>query len=101
MNKQKSGILALRVDRRTKMPARITSTNGIPIVPHYKYLGLLVDDCMDLKPLQSSLKAKIKQLKYQVSFSWGKRLPGKTRLLAWYSLIRSKIVYGMFLITKY
>ena len=60
MNKQKSGILALRVDRRTKMPARITSTNGIPIVPHYKYLGLLVDDCMDLKPLQSSLKAKIK-----------------------------------------
>ena len=101
MNKQKSGILVLRVDRRTPLPARFTSTNGIPVVSSYKYLGLLVDDCMDLKPLQASLKAKIRTLKYQVALTWGKQLPGKARLLAWYSLVRSRVVYGMFLICHF
>jgi hypothetical protein len=42
LNRNKSQILRLRLDRRT--PMGVTSIKGIPVVPTAKYLGIQVDD---------------------------------------------------------
>ena len=48
VNKQKSGLLQLRKDRRTPLPL-IRSRHGYPIVEYYKYLGVEIDDCLSFR----------------------------------------------------
>ena len=48
MNKQKSAVMCVRVDRRTPMP-NFEQVIGIPVVPEYKYLGVTLDDCGSVK----------------------------------------------------
>ena len=48
INKQKSGILQIRKDRRTPLPL-IRSRHGYPILENYKYLGVEIDDNLSLK----------------------------------------------------
>ena len=50
LNKEKSNILRIRADRRTKLEPDL-EFDGIKVVDKYKYLGIIVDDCADLKPL--------------------------------------------------
>ena len=49
LNREKSGILCVRADLRTPAPSYL-SVRNIPIVRHYKYLGVTIDDCGDFKP---------------------------------------------------
>ena len=95
VNRAKSGVMAIRVDRRTPL-FRERTIGGIPVVSEYKYLGLVLDDCGDLKPLNQTLKATLKSYKQQVSMSWAHKFPAKLKLLAWDSLLRSKVLYGLF-----
>ena len=48
MNKKKSGILRLRVDKRTPMDNK-KEIHGYPIVAHYKYLGIILDESLNFK----------------------------------------------------
>lgn len=48
VNKEKSGILQIRQDRRTPAPSMQT-WKGYPIVESYSYLGVTLDDCLKLK----------------------------------------------------
>ena len=95
MNCAKSGVMAVRVDRRTPM-LPVEKVRGVPVVSQYKYLGLVLDDCGDLKPLNQTLKATLRSYKQQVSMSWAHKFPAKLKLLAWASLLRSKVLYGLF-----
>ena len=99
LNRQKSGILRIRPDRRTKLKAE--KICGIEVVPNYKYLGMQVDDCADLKPCSLDIANKIKKLRSQLNFVWAKRLNGEMRLLAWNTLIRSKVMYAAYLVAGY
>ena len=47
INKRKSGIMIIRQDRRTKEEKQ-KEIQGYPIVTHYKYLGVELDDCLNL-----------------------------------------------------
>ena len=49
LNKSKSAILAIRVDRRTPK-FELSHICGIPVVTEVKYLGVILDDCGDAKP---------------------------------------------------
>ena len=49
LNKEKSAILVLRVDRRTPK-FELSHICGIPVVTEVKYLGVILDDCGDAKP---------------------------------------------------
>ena len=100
MNYQKSGVMAVRVDRRTPVYKARSTVLQVPVVTQYKYLGLLLDDCGDMKPLSSSLKSLMTAYKRQLSLSWAYKLPSKVKLLAWSSLIKSKFLYGLFCAAK-
>ena len=45
VNKKKSAVMIIRNDRRTPMPIK-KEIRGYPIVQHYKYLGVELDDCI-------------------------------------------------------
>ena len=100
MNNAKSGIMAIRADRRTPM-WKAKTIKEIPVVSEYKYLGLIIDDCGDMKPLNGKLKSLQKAFKQQISMSWAHKLPTRVKLLAWNSLIRSKIMYGLYCIASH
>lgn len=59
--------MSFKVDCRTP---RIDEShfNEIPVVDNNTYLSVLIDDCGDIKPLQTQLKVKAKQLKQQIGF---------------------------------
>ena len=57
LNKEKSNILRIRADRRTRLEPNL-EFDGIKVVDNYKYLGVIVDDCADFKPLNQTLKNK-------------------------------------------
>ena len=95
VNYAKSGVMAIRVDRRTPL-FREKTVGGVPVVAQYKYLGLVLDDCGDLKPLRKTLKTALAAHKQQISMSWAHKFPAKLKLLAWSSLLRSKLLYGLF-----
>ena len=88
VNNKKSGIIKLRVDRRTKAPP-YNHIQGIPVVSSYKYLGVRVDDCAMLREQNSSIKLKLRQLKRQLAMQWANNLPLAVRFQAWHSLIHS------------
>ena len=73
----------------------------MPVVSQYKYLGLVIDDCGDMKPLNQTLKAQMTAFKRQISMSWAYKMPSNVKLLAWNSLIRSKVTYGLYCIAKH
>ena len=100
MNYEKSGIMAIRVDRRTPQ-FRASKICNVPVVSQYKYLGLVIDDCGDMKPLNQTLKAQMTAFKRQISMSWAYKVPSKVKLLAWNSLIRSKFMYGLYCVTMH
>ena len=68
---------------------------GIAIIPKYKYLGVIVDDCADMAPMKDTLKQKQNTLKRQLAMTWAGRLNTKMRHLAWQSLLKSKVMYGV------
>ena len=45
VNKDKSGIMCVRVDKRTPQP-NFTNVRGIAIMTEYKYLGIMIDDTL-------------------------------------------------------
>ena len=64
VNKDKSAILVVRLDRRTPKDPR-THIGGYPIQTSYKYLGLIIDDSLNFdlekvrkKQMQHNLKKK-------------------------------------------
>ena len=100
INKKKSGIIVVRVDRRT--PAYSTKEfDGIPVVQSYKYLGVLIDDSLQFDIATKKLKAKEKEMKYQVKMSWANEMPGKARYIIWQALIHSRFAYSMDLLMNY
>ena len=48
INKAKSGVMQIRQDARTPGPI-IREIRGFPVVETYKYLGVLFDDCLNVK----------------------------------------------------
>ena len=61
VNFAKSGIIAVRLDKRTKPPIE-RSILGYPIVDNYKYLGVQVDSCLTLNIEASDKLTKWKSL---------------------------------------
>ena len=55
MNKGKSAIMAIRVDKRTP-PIKEKEFEGIPVVEQYVYLGVLIDDTMQMRTFISEKK---------------------------------------------
>ena len=60
-----------------------------------------MDDCADMTPMKDALKQKQTKLKRQLSMNWSQRLNTKMRFLAWQSLLKSKVMYGVFCLTKH
>ena len=48
INKAKSGIMQVRKDRRTPNPIP-RSYRGYPLVDEYMYLGVTIDNCLNLQ----------------------------------------------------
>ena len=48
INRAKSGIMCLRADRRTPNPIE-AEHRDYPYVSQYKYLGIIIDKCLNLK----------------------------------------------------
>ena len=48
INRAKSGIMCIRKDARTPNPIE-TTLREYPIVNQYKYLGVMIDNCLNLK----------------------------------------------------
>ena len=93
VNKKKSGIIAVRVDRRTPMP-KLRSIAGIDIVEEYKYLGVQVSDDVSVRSNNSNLSKKLKVLNKKLKLQWAFKLPEDIRYLAWKSLLESKFMYA-------
>ena len=100
LNTAKSGILVIRADRRTRMQVSESYT-GIPVLASYKYLGVEVSDCADIAPLKQSLTRKQALLKRQLGLQWAGRMDTAMRYLAWQSLLKSKVLYGTFVMAHH
>ena len=61
MNKIKSNIIQIIVDRRTRHSA--LQTLGIPIVNSTKYLGVMIDDDLSFRTEITSLNESLKKIK--------------------------------------
>ena len=48
INRSKSGIMCIRKDARTPNPME-TSLREYPMVNQYKYLGVMIDNCLNLR----------------------------------------------------
>ena len=63
VNYKKSAIMQIRKDRRT--PTRLESTlAGFPVVTEYKYLGVIIDDALNLEmdvKKKKSLEAQLRR----------------------------------------
>ena len=59
VNKAKSGIMTIRVDGRQKHTYKGNEIFGYPVVTEYKYLGVMLDDCLNMRANRN-----YKQLKY-------------------------------------
>lgn len=94
MNTTKSAIMAIRADRRTKLPA-YKEVRGIALVTHYKYLELEIDDCIDMRPLKEKLQTQLRLLKLKLSIQWAHKLPLNLRYTAWRQLMESKFSYAL------
>ena len=58
INKNKSAVMCIRVDRRTPMP-RFNHVMGIPVAQEYKYLGVTLDDCGTVKSQTKGLNKRL------------------------------------------
>ena len=59
INFKKSGIMKLRIDKRTRdLP--YTHIQDFPVVTSYKYLGVTIDDCTSLKLQERITRQKLR-----------------------------------------
>lgn len=92
VNKEKSGIIIIRSDRRTRVVGNI-DTCGYPIVQEYKYLGVLIDDCVTLK-LEKKIKKELeKKLEKSTWILNSQKLNPSSRYQLWRTLFASKLWY--------
>ena len=98
INKKKSAIFYLRTDRRTPLP--FTSTRGFKVVTSYTYLGVQLDDSFSFKPAADKLSSSLRSFKHKLTMTWALKLPPKVRLQAWQSLILSRFMYGLVLMSQ-
>ena len=99
INKQKSAVMVLRVDRCTPMYPE-NDIRGFPMVDHYKYLGITFDDDATFRANTNVAKTLAKGLKYTVGLQWAAGLPEWCRWQAWKALVESKFIYGVFLVAR-
>jgi len=92
INKAKSGILQIRVDRHTRSPSE-RLLEGISIVPVVKYLGLLLDDDLSFRSELNNTMDQLSKLK-QTLFLLTRNIPGQNYVV-WKSMIESKILFKM------
>ena len=59
VNKEKSGIIICRKDKRTKL-SPIKDFDGYPVVQSYKYLGVMIDDCLNFN-IEKERKQEIRE----------------------------------------
>ena len=85
INRSKSGILEVRKDKRTPI-TKATVLKGIPIVTEYKYLGVMVDDCLNTVPERQKKNKKLLGLSKSYWMLMSNRMNGTTRYHIWVSL---------------
>lgn len=88
LNKEKSAILQIRLDRRTRPP--IGHINDIPFCTQAKYLGVTLDDDLSFRIEAQDIKSKLDSLWKQLSLATEK-LPGQVYFI-WKTLIESKLM---------
>ena len=71
------------------------------LVTEMKYLGVIVDDCINFKPLIQQQKQKLRNFKSTLKLAWLCDAPHKIRYIAWKSLLVSRFSYGLSLLANH
>ena len=91
--------MCLRKDRRTPNPMSREYRN-YPMVDEYKYLGVMIDNCLNLKSemhkkkqMEISLKSSMNRLSYT-------KLDKAAKYHVWQALFKSRVWYSIILTTR-
>ena len=99
VNKAKSGIMVVRKDRRTPNPIQ-RSYRGYPLVDQYKYLGVLIDNCLNLQMEVQKKKQIERQLVTQQRRMAYMKLDQPSRYHVWQALFKSRTWYSIVLTSR-
>ena len=75
VNLSKCGLMELRADRSTTQTVE-GNIMGIPVVHKYKYLGVILDDCLDLREEIAIRMNKHIKLRKSEWLMWSGKLDG-------------------------
>ena len=99
VNRAKSGVMQVRMDRRTPAPWE-AQIRGFPVVKTYRYLGVLFDDSLSLeqelkkkKELERSLRTQMQRMNYM-------QLEPAARYHVWQALMKSRLWYSIVLTSR-
>lgn len=92
-------MLELVIDNRTPNPIIHWDLHDIPLVKEYTYLGILITDTLKFKIHQNTYANKERELKNMIWAFGHPKLDSKARWHIYQSLYRSKVSYGMNLIS--
>ena len=99
VNTKKSAILKIKADGRTP-GERVKSFKGFPIVQEYKYLGIIISDCLSFKVHNKKIKSVLHKFRMVMWNKKRRQLPPVINHHSWTTLILSQISYGTFLLTS-
>lgn len=74
INKNKSAVMVVRQDRRTP-DYHHSHVKGIPVVTHYKYLGVHIDDALQYRITMQSITDKLTRFRSQIKLTWASKIP--------------------------
>jgi hypothetical protein len=98
VNKAKSAVLELRIDQRTPT-TRVSPIQGVPLEKTYKYLGIQIRDDGNMTPDLETRKGKDADMQKMKWILQTPKLNGAARYHLFTSLFRSKVAYGINLIS--
>ena len=98
LNKKKSGILQI-VNSRQKVTISMKEIMGIPIVPSYKYLGINLNNKIQIEHHMSKIKPKINYLTYRLKLIPHKQASHYLRANLWNVFIRPLITMSLIFAT--
>ena len=100
INKTKSAIINIRVDKRTPK-SRHDTIKGIPVRENYKYLGITIDDCLKFTPFLAQRRKQLKDIKAQAKRRTSAALPRNINFQAWTTFVQSKLSYGLSILSQF
>lgn len=95
INKEKSGVMCIRKDRRTPDWCSQGTYRGYPVVASYKYLGITIEDTLTMDAMSKDMDKQIQFLRSRVVNHALREFDDGMELLLWQAYLKSKVQYSM------